>query len=199
MIELAELHNCGILPYVYRLDNSITGEFYIGFREANTRLPELDIGVKYKTSSKYVKPRFSEFSITILAVFYSREDAYWFEQDTIKENFKTKGCLNKSYNNYRTGKVFSYSINSNSKEAMAKISKSLKGRKQTPEHVEKNRIRQIGVKKSDAHRLALCVPKTITKELKAQWEKLKNPDSMSKPRKCSCLICKKKTSSNQLN
>lgn len=185
-----------ILPYVYRLTNRNTGEFYYGYRKANKVRAEEDLGIEYFTSSRYVKPRFKEFETEIVAEFFDSDSAYWFEQSLIQENWKEPGILNKKYVKIG-GKEF-YNCE-NTPEARAKISASMTGRKQSKEHSEKNRIRQIGIKKSEAHRLALCKPKTITEELKAQWVKFKNPDSMSKPRKCSCLICHKETSTNLLN
>ena len=50
-----------VLPYVYRLDNPITGEFYIGYREANTEPAHIDFP-KYKTSKSIVKENFKDFN-----------------------------------------------------------------------------------------------------------------------------------------
>lgn len=185
-----------ILPYVYKLTNRNTGEFYYGYRKANKVRAEKDLGFEYFTSSKCVRPRFKEFESEIVAEFFDSNSAYWFEQSLIQENWKSTGLLNRKYVK-AGGKEFYNSIKT--PEVRAKISKTLTGRKQSYEHKEKNRIRQIGVKKSEIQRLALCKPKTITEELKAQWVKLKNPDSMSRPRKCSCLLCHKETSTQQMN
>lgn len=57
----------------------------------------------------------------------------------------------------------------------------------------------MGIKKTEAHKLALRVPKTRTDGLIKAHDHLKNPDSSSKPRKCSCLVCKKETLTSQLN
>lgn len=85
-----------IYPYVYRGTHPITGEFYIGMRCANKHPAEADLGVKYKTSSKFVKPRFNEFEWCIMAVFFTREAAYDFEQLLIFENMHDSKILNKS-------------------------------------------------------------------------------------------------------
>jgi len=82
------------LPYVYRLDNPITGEFYIGYRESNKLPSHLDLP-KYKTSSKIVKPRFEEFTITILAEFFSGLDALYHEQLSIFEVWGNPLLLNR--------------------------------------------------------------------------------------------------------
>ena len=89
-----------ILPYVYKLTNKETSEFYIGYRYKNVKLGLRsidDIGKVYFTSSKYIKPFFSKFSISILAEFFHPGDAYDFEQELIKENIKNPLCLNKHY------------------------------------------------------------------------------------------------------
>lgn len=86
-----------IYPYAYRLDNPSSGEFYIGFRCGNKVPAELDLGIKYFTSSRYVKPRFKEFEITILAEFFTKEAAYDFEQSCIIENRYMPGILNKHF------------------------------------------------------------------------------------------------------
>ena len=89
-----------ILPYVYKLTNKITGEFYFGYRSKNVLLnlkAEHDIGKIYFTSSKYIKNNFHNFQIEILAEFFSKNDAYDFEQELIEQNFNNVICLNKHY------------------------------------------------------------------------------------------------------
>lgn len=89
-----------ILPYVYKLINKITGEFYFGYRSKNVRLnlkSNDDIGVKYFTSSKYIKNNFENFHIEILAEFFSANDAYDYEQHLISQYFADINCLNRHY------------------------------------------------------------------------------------------------------
>lgn len=86
-----------ILPYVYRLTKPSTGEFYIGSRCKNKCPPEEDLGKIYFTSSKYVRPIFSEFEIEILAVFFEPKWAYIYEQQLIFENWDNKLKLNRKY------------------------------------------------------------------------------------------------------
>lgn len=48
-----------ITPYVYKLTNKITNQFYYGYRRANVRLkltPKNDLWKVYFSSSKDVKP-----------------------------------------------------------------------------------------------------------------------------------------------
>lgn len=96
-----------ILPYVYMCTHELTGEFYIGFR-ANNKVPShLDLPM-YKTSSKFVRPRFYEFSWMIIAEFFDSKDAYEFEQSTILAHIGNPLLLNRFANGkfYMVGKKF---------------------------------------------------------------------------------------------
>ncbi len=86
-------------PYVYIVTNKFTSEFYIGYREANSLPSEQDI-LRYKTSSRIVKPKFDEFVPQIVAEFFTEtatDDAYWFEQQLISEHIGDPLCLNRYY------------------------------------------------------------------------------------------------------
>ena len=89
-----------ILPYVYKLTNPDTNEFYFGYRYKNVGLgfpAGQDLGYHYFTSSKHIAPIFNQFIYEIIAEFYLADDAYDFEQELIKENFLSPLCLNKHY------------------------------------------------------------------------------------------------------
>ena len=83
------------LPYVYRLDNPTTGEFYIGYRVANKIPSHLDFPI-YKTSAPKVTNIFDLFEWKILAEFYDGDDAYDFEQLSIFEEWDNPLLLNES-------------------------------------------------------------------------------------------------------
>ena len=83
-------------PYVYICTHKETGEFYIGYRSQNKTLPEQDIGIKYFTSSKIVKPRFHEFDVSIISIFDDKVKAHSYEQDLIKEHWNNPFLLNKA-------------------------------------------------------------------------------------------------------
>ena len=85
-----------VLPYVYKVVNRTTGEFYIGYREANKKPAAEDILI-YKTSSKKVRPIFDQFDSYIIAEFFDGVSAYWFEQLFIEENINDPLCLNGYY------------------------------------------------------------------------------------------------------
>jgi len=85
-----------VRPYVYFGYNPVTGEFYIGYREANTKPSHLDL-FEYRTSSKIVQPFFDQMIWTILAEFENGDDAFDFEQRLIGENWNNSLLLNKQY------------------------------------------------------------------------------------------------------
>lgn len=114
-------------PYVYRLDNPITNEFYIGYRKANKVPAEHDLGTDYFTSAPAIKERFNEFQTTILAEFFDPNDAYDHEQYLIYCDLGNPKMINKSC--YYGKQRFNNSIGkSHSTEIKAKISASLKGK-----------------------------------------------------------------------
>jgi len=87
-------------PYVYRMNHKVTSEFYIGFRMQNVAkgLTSAEDLPRYKTSSRAVKPRFTEFSWQILAEFPGDPDAaYAFEQQLIFENWGNPSLLNRRH------------------------------------------------------------------------------------------------------
>lgn len=151
--------NPHIYPYVYKCTHKKTGEYYIGARYGKIKLPaEQDLPL-YKTSSKVVKPRFDEFDWFIIAEFFSGEDAYWFEQDIIKENWKHPLLLNKRYHDSQRGLAFkapkmteerkikiglSNSGKPRSPEWRAIISKYHKGKSLTEEHKKKISLAHLG-------------------------------------------------------
>jgi len=112
-----------VFPYVYKVTNKQTNEFYIGYREANKLNPEMDILI-YKTSNKFIKNNFDIFYPEIIAVFFTetaKKDAYWFEQYLIENNIQDSLCMNKYF--FKNGKkqFKSRKGNSLSEESIAKM------------------------------------------------------------------------------
>jgi len=90
---MSEFESTKVQPYVYKCTHRITGEFYIGYRE-NHKLPSsVDLPI-YKTSSKKVRPIFSEFDWQIIAEFFNSNDALDFEQELIYSHWNNPLLLN---------------------------------------------------------------------------------------------------------
>ena len=85
-----------MLPYVYKFTHKETGEFYIGVRYGNKYAAELDLGKRYWTSSKIVKPRFTEFNYEILKEFDDSSSAIDYEKNLIEENWSDPLILNQA-------------------------------------------------------------------------------------------------------
>lgn len=84
-----------ILPYVYVCTHKVTGEFYIGYREANKTPSYIDLP-SYKTSSKKVHTDFENYNWVIVAEFFDGESAYDFEQMLIHENWEDPNLINEN-------------------------------------------------------------------------------------------------------
>lgn len=134
--------NKNIYPYVYRLDHPVTGEFYIGSRSANVKLKlpaHLDLGIKYKTSSKYVEPRFHEFNYIIVAEFFAASDAYDFEQELIHASLGLPRMLNRACHHDNQTR-FSVAGTPKTPEHRAKLRAARTGTKQSPETSAKKSV-----------------------------------------------------------
>lgn len=86
-----------IYPYVYLCTHKVTNSFYIGYRYANVakgRKAEIDFPL-YRTSSKEVRADFESYEWTILAEFFTPEDAFAFEQQLIQESWGNPKLINK--------------------------------------------------------------------------------------------------------
>jgi uncharacterized protein YeaO (DUF488 family) len=90
------------MPYIYRVENLVTGQFYYGARYIEKTTPELDLWLKYFTSSKDVKKLIKEYGVQsftnlILETHADADICYQKEQDFIKEYIDNPLCLNKQY------------------------------------------------------------------------------------------------------
>jgi hypothetical protein len=130
-----------VLPYVYRLDNPITGEFYIGYRMANKIPSHLDLP-KYRTSAPEIKKNFNNFIWKILAEFTNGNDAYDHEQLSIFEEWGNPLLLNQTCR-YGSSKRFKCS-DIRTPEHNAKIGAANKGNVMSKETNEKNSAARKG-------------------------------------------------------
>lgn len=130
------MDNKPFTPYVYRVTNKITGQFYIGMKVSPG-----EIGVDYFTSStnKAFKQDFKENTCNYICekLVESTDKGYIAEQEAyfIKENFNNNLCLNLAYRNGLMHKITRHC----SEETKEKISKKNKGRKHTD--LEKSKMK----------------------------------------------------------
>lgn len=143
-----------VLPYVYKITNTKTGEFYIGSRFYNTKLnlpASKDLLVKYFTSGvmkTHLKETPENFIAQILLEHEDYDVCYWYEQLLIRENIKNPLCKNRNYldpdTNIKTfhmagkpgpnkGRKFSQEARQRMSEASATKGKS---RKFTQQHLD---------------------------------------------------------------
>jgi len=143
-------------PYVYMGIHTITGEIYIGYREANILPSHLDV-YQYRTSSKVVNPNFDDYDWCIVAEFFAGQHAYDYEQQLIYEHWHSPLLVNrscyygkqrfKSYKGIHLGfaRIQSY-------EEKMKRSLTMKGRSNGPqsqETIDKRVKKLTGQKRSD--------------------------------------------------
>ena len=125
---MTQLKNRG---YIYKVTNIITGQFYIGQRSSYVGSPEDDLGVRYFTSSRYVRPLFknntSEWKKEILYrdIQYS-ETLDDMEGYAIHKEIKDPLCMNRYDPTTRAG--FSNAGKHRSEETKAKMKESWKHR-----------------------------------------------------------------------
>ena len=113
-----------VLPYVYKLIHKETGQFYFGVRHANKVPSSEDLGIKYFSSSKYVKVLgFENFNYSIVAEFFKKEDAIAFEKELITSFWGNSESLNKNIG----GTFFSFGLK-HTDATKSKMSKSRKGK-----------------------------------------------------------------------
>jgi hypothetical protein len=89
------------MAYIYRIENTITNEFYIGSRIKDA-IPHEDLWIKYFTSSKLVAKLIEQhgkdsFTTEIVEIYDDKNQCYIAEQHLIKANIKNPLCLNKQY------------------------------------------------------------------------------------------------------
>lgn len=158
-----------VLPYAYKLVHRETGQFYFGYRFKNKVRAELDLGIKYFTSSKIVKPKFYEFNFQVLAEFFDAADAYAFEQHLIEENFKNPLILNAHY--HKNGGNHFLQKAPHSEESKKKIGLASKNRPRTKEWQDKQRTSHLGKTHSQ---------ETKDKMSLARKGKIKTPEHLAK-------------------
>lgn len=137
-------------PYVYKPTHKETGEYYFGYRMGNEVPSNLDLGIKYKSSSKGIKDiGFENFNYEVIAEFIDIDhkragaDAYCFEQITIKKHFDDPLCINKHYVDIESGKKH-FRFVKHSQKSKDKISSSKRGIPRSEDTIRKMSESQKG-------------------------------------------------------
>jgi len=173
------------MPYVYFGINRITGELYIGYREANKLPSTVDLFI-YRTSSKIVRPKFDEYDWQVAAEFFLGNDAYDFEQYLICENWGNPLLLNRQYRlpsgERRFKSIKGLKRGPQSDERKAVTSKALKGLKRGPQSAE-HIAKLVKARKGKLNR------GTNTKEHNAKISAAKKGVSIGPSKKSVCPHC----------
>jgi hypothetical protein len=141
-----------IPSYVYKITNTITGEFYFGYRYGNIKLklqPIDDLWVKYFTSSKTIKKIIKEYGVDAFEtkILFEHEDSlvcWTYEQLIIRENWNNTLILNNKYHEPDSDTEVIRRTNFASDEAREKMSKAGKGRTKSEAHKQKIAIANTG-------------------------------------------------------
>lgn len=176
-------------PYVYKLTHKETGQFYIGFRQANSAPASEDLGVIYRTSSAVIAEMgFDNFKYEIISEFVQEnreeaaEQAYWLEQGLIEESFKNPLCLNRHYVKNTGGRAFKppKEYSDESRRKMSEYQRSKKNSEETKAKMRKP--------KSPEHRAAISEARKgikFSEETKAKIREAKKAISEETRRKMS--------------
>jgi hypothetical protein len=128
-------------PYVYICTHTITKQYYIGYRSANTEPSYLDLP-KYRTSSATVRPDFENYDWQIIAEFFDGDSAYDFEQELISQHWNNPLLLNEHHRHKCNGRFKTKPGRVVSESTKEKIRQKNLGKKQSQETIAK-KVRAI--------------------------------------------------------
>jgi hypothetical protein len=84
--------------YTYKLVHKDTGQEYFGYRQTSLPDPYMDLGIKYFSSSKFVKCLgFENFYYGVVEIYDNKIECFWAEQELIKSILYSGKCLNRFY------------------------------------------------------------------------------------------------------
>lgn len=173
-----------IPAYVYYVKHRPTGQFYHGFRSKNIDLglmPEEDFWKNYFTSSTEIhklleSTSIDEFDASIIYKDTNTDEAYWYEQESIKQTITSPLCLNKYYIDRKTAKQkfdqtgetpWNAGLTKETDERLKKSSEKLRGpgnprygKKYTEEESKALSIATTGIPKSEETKQKMRKPKT---------------------------------------
>lgn len=138
--------------YVYRVTNTITSQFYYGYRYKNQTLgiaPEQDLWVKYFTSSNRIKNDITQygkdsFKVEILYKNIDSIKCWQQEQILIRDNWGDSLLLNGKYHDPNSNIEIYRRVNILSEKSKQKMSLVGKGKSKSEEHKRKIAIANTG-------------------------------------------------------
>lgn len=131
--------------YVYRVTNTITGQFYYGYRYKNQTLgitPENDLWINYFTSSNRIKADIKQygkdsFKVEILYKNINSIKCWQQEQITIRNSWGDPLLLNGKYHDPESNVEIYRRVNVLSEKSKQKMSLAGKGKPKSEEHKKK--------------------------------------------------------------
>lgn len=138
--------------YVYRITNTVTQEFYYGYRYRNQKLeiaPSDDLWVVYFTSSKRIKRDIEKYGIHsfVPVILYEDIDSVkcWrYEQQLIKDAWYNQKLLNGKFHDPDSDVEIYRRVNLLSDSTKQKMSAASKGRPKSEEHKKKIALANTG-------------------------------------------------------
>lgn len=181
--------------YVYRVTNTITKQFYYGYRYKNQTLgikPENDLWVGYFTSSNRIKQDIKKYGkeVFITEIIHKDPDSVkcWkLEQIAIKDNWGDPLLLNGKYHDPDSNVEIFRRVNLLSEKSREKMSISGKGRQKSEVHKRNIAIANTGNVGSAQKRAKISA-----------YRKGKSTNKGISPPKYTCHHCNTKVSNGNL-
>ena len=157
-----------IPAYVYKITNTITGEFYYGYRYKNIKLnllPKDDIWVTYFTSSNTIETKIAKYGIDAFTaeVVFEHEDSlvcWTYEQLLIRDNWGDPLLLNGKYHDPDSNIEVIRRVGILTDQARQNMSKAGKGRPKSESHKQNIAVANTGNVGSAQKRKKLSVANT---------------------------------------
>ena len=139
-----------IAAYVYTITNTITGEFYHGYRYRNQTLgiaPKYDLWTTYFTSSNRIKNDIKKYGKNSFTCIYENTDSikcWQQEQIAIKKDWGNPLLLNGKYHDPNSTVEIFRRVNILTEKTRLKMSIAGKGKPKSEEHKKKIALANTG-------------------------------------------------------
>jgi hypothetical protein len=141
-----------IAAYVYTITNTITGEFYHGYRYKNQKLgiaPKDDLWITYFTSSNRIKndiKKYGKNSFTFIITYENTDSVKCWQQEqiAIKKDWDNPLLLNGKYHDPNSTVEIFRRVNILTEKSRLKMSIAGKGKPKSEEHKKKIALANTG-------------------------------------------------------